>query len=111
MKTIRILLIACQSLALTFAAVWMYAGYRYDALNIGGAKGNVDSWDSLLTIGCVGTLVAWTFSVLVAFCGGYFEWIESKRERNWWVVASLLGTPTAIIIFYTILNSNVHAIT
>jgi hypothetical protein len=86
-------MIASQVLAFVFVLIWIYASYRYDGFNVRGEKGDVALWDEMLSFGSYGAVLTWGGSILLAITGAGLRKIESKREKIFWLIFSVIAAP------------------
>jgi hypothetical protein len=81
LKNLRVCLPALNLLTCTAVFMWVYSSYRYDALNIGGATGNINFWILMGDIGFYSTIPLWVLSIVVAIWQSCFEKNETKLRR------------------------------
>lgn len=96
MKTVRSYIITIQVLAYALVFFWIYATNRFDELNVGGRKGDVQLWNLMLKVGFYGSVLAWIASILIAII--YSRKFRSIQERAFWLTVSCFGVP--ILAFF-----------
>lgn len=77
------------------AIAWAYVSYRLDSLYFGRGSGNIDLWESILTLVAYTSLAVWLIG-LIAITFGCFSLRLSKVRSASYVLASALIGPALV---------------
>lgn len=110
MTKLRSVMVVGHSLMFVAISLWVYSGYRYDALNIGGAAGDVNFWIRMGDIGFYGGIPLWILCIVVAIWGTIGGKLGEKSERVFWCLFSVCGAPALAFGLNAILNAGIRTL-